>query len=42
MPKTMIPHHILKNTTNMYDFDGPKAEIAKKVEKPPWKTLEPI
>ena len=42
MPKRMIPTHILKKTTNMYDYEFPNAEIARKVENPPWKTLDPI
>ena len=33
--KTMIPYHILKKTSNMYDFDCESTVIAKKVEKPP-------
>ena len=40
--KIMIPNHILKNVTKMYDFDPASTEIARNVEKPPWKTLEPI
>ena len=42
MPKMMIPTQSLKNTTNTYELEGPKAEMASRVEKPPWKTLEPI
>ena len=38
----IMPYHILKKTSKMYDFDCDSTVIAKKVEKPPWNTLEPI
>jgi len=41
-PKTIMPNHILKNDSKIYDLLGPRTIIAKKVEKAPWKTDDPI
>ena len=38
----MIPNHILKNDMKMYDLLGASTTIARKVEKAPWNTLDPI
>ena len=42
MPKTIIPNHSLKKDLKIYVSPGRSTKIAKKVENPPWKTLEPI
>ena len=42
MPKRMIENQSLKKMMNMYDLDGAVRIMARKVENPPWKTLEPI
>ena len=42
IPNIMMPTHSLKNTTKTYELDGPSADIASKVENPPWNTDEPI
>lgn len=42
IPKMMMPTHSLKKTTKTYELDGPRARMARRVEKPPWKTDEPI
>ena len=42
MPKTTIPKNVLNMTTKMYDLAMLRVMTASKVEKPPWKTLEPI
>ena len=41
-PNMMIPNHILKNTTNPQLLAKLSVMIAKKVEKEPWITLDPI
>ena len=41
-PKIMIPNHILKKDMKMYDLLGARITIARKVEKAPWNTDEPI
>ena len=42
MPKRMIENQSLKKMMKTYDFEGAVSMMARKVEKPPWKTLEPI
>jgi len=42
MPKMMIPNQALKNTMKMYVLEGARVMIARNVEKPPWKILDPI
>jgi hypothetical protein len=42
IPKIMIPNQALKNTIKTYDLLGLRVIMAKNVEKPPWKILEPI
>ena len=42
IPKMMMPNQSLKKTRKMYVFAGARVTMAKNVEKPPWKTLEPI
>lgn len=42
MPNVIMPNQALKNTRKMYDLEGPSITIARKVEKPPWKILDPI
>lgn len=38
----IIPNQALKKTINIYDLDGLRVIIARKVENPPWNILEPI
>jgi hypothetical protein len=42
IPKVMIPNQARKKTTKMYDLEPLSMQMAKKVEKPPWKILDPI
>ena len=42
IPKMMIPNHSLKKTRKIYVFAGASVTMARNVEKPPWKTLDPI
>jgi hypothetical protein len=41
-PNIIIPNHILKKTSKIYDLDPERTMIAKNVEKAPWNTLGPI
>jgi hypothetical protein len=41
-PNTMIPNHILKKDSNIYDLLGESTMIARSVENAPWNTLGPI
>jgi len=38
----MIPNHILKKDLKIYELLGERTIMARRVEKAPWKTLEPI
>ena len=42
MPKLITHNQVLKNMLETYVFPKPRHMTAIKVEKPPWKTLEPI
>jgi hypothetical protein len=42
IPKIIMPNQALKKTINTYDLEGLSVMMARKVEKPPWKILEPI
>ena len=42
IPKTTIPKKVLNMTTKMYDLAMLSVMTARKVEKPPWITLDPI
>ena len=42
IPKTTIPKKVLNMTTKMYDLAMLSVMTARKVEKPPWRTLDPI
>ena len=42
MPKRMMENHSLKKMMKTYDLEGAVRIMDRKVEKPPWKTLEPI
>ena len=41
-PKTIMVVQVLKNTMKEKVLANPSAEIASKVEKPPWKIPDPI
>jgi hypothetical protein len=42
IPKNIMQNRDLKKYEKIYDFAGANEIIARKVEKPPWKMLEPI
>ena len=42
IPNTTMPKKVLYMTLKMYDLAEPIVRIAKKVDIPPWTTLEPI
>lgn len=42
IPKMMIPNQSLKKAMKTYETLGARTMMAKKVEKPPWNTEEPI
>ena len=42
IPKPMMKTQVRKNTTNVYNFAKNSIDMERKVEKPPWKTDEPI
>ena len=42
MPKTIMQVQVFQNALKVYRLAKAITEIAKRVENPPWKTLDPI
>ena len=42
MPNTIMIVHVFQNTLKVYSVAKAITEMASRVEKPPWKTLDPI